>query len=423
MAVRVVREGSFPLVTAMLVVRVGETASPAGQDGLAALTADILEGGTHALSSEALARLLEDIGASYGATTGWDSTAVAVSCMAEHLGEATAILGDIIRTATFASTEFDRCRAQRVATARHRAMDPAAVAADAHARFMYRKGDTYARPLGGTEASLESLASADARTFSRRHYGPGTTALVVVGDLEASEVVAIAEESLGGWDRKTGVGPEPKASPRHREGTVHVVHRPGAVQSEIRVGHLGVSRAVRDYFPLRLLNLVLGGSFSSRLNLNLREKRGFTYGVRSGFAARRGPGPFVVSTAVETSVTGRATAEIVKEIKAIAEHGPSKEEVEAARSYLAGVFPLRMETTGQLASAIAEMVVYDLPQDYFRSYRERIRDVTLEQAIDAGRNHIRAGELCTVVVGDAEAVVSQMEALGIGKVSVHEGFE
>jgi len=183
---------------------------------------------------------------------------------------------------------------------------------------------------------------------------------------------------------------------------------------------MGVHRGVADYFELIVLNLVLGGSFSSRLNLSLRERHGYTYGVRSSFAPRRGPGPFAVSTAVENKVTGAAMGEILREIAALVDAGPTREEVEAATSYLAGVFPLRLETTGQIASRIAEMVVFDLPEDYYRRYRDRVREVTVEQAAEAARRHIRPAELCTVVVGDANAVVPQLEGLGIGPVTVHE---
>ena len=178
---------------------------------------------------------------------------------------------------------------------------------------------------------------------------------------------------------------------------------------------------MEDYFPLIVLNLVLGGAFSSRLNLSLRERHGYTYGVRSFFAPRRGPGPFAVSTAVENELTGAAVGEILNEIESLVEAGPTREEVETATSYLAGVFPLRLETTGQIASRIAEIFVFDLPEDYYRAYRDRVREVGVRQAAAAARRHVRPAELCTVVVGDADSVVPQLEALGaVGPVTVHD---
>ena len=420
MEVRLVSGVPLPVVTAMVVLRAGETAAPSGREGLAVLAGDALEGGTTRLSSRGLARALEDIGASFGAATGWDSTTVAVSCLAENLPDAMPLLAEMVRSPAFEDEEFARYRAQRMATAAQRRMDPGALAADAHARFVFAKGGTYARPVGGTDVSLEGIAAGDARDFVAARYGPAEAALVMVGDVEEAEALAVAEAGLGDWAREVGAVPEPVASPRRRERAVHVVHRAESVQSRIRVGHIGVPRSVEDYFALIVLNLVLGGSFSSRLNLNLRERHGFTYGVRSSFAPRRGPGPFAVSTAVENAVTGAAVGEIFREIEKLVEEGPTADEVEAATSYLAGVFPLRLETTGQIASRIAGMIVYDLPGDYYRSYRDRVREVTVAQVARAARRHVRPGELCTVVAGNANDVVPQLEGLDIGPVSVHE---
>lgn len=418
--VRLVSGVPLPVVTAMVVLRAGETAAPAGREGLAVLAGDALEGGTARLSSRGLARALEDIGASFGAATGWDSTTVAVSCMAEHLPDAMPLLAEMVCSPVFAEEEFERYRAQRLATAAQRRMDPGALAADAHARFVFAEGGTYARPAGGTEASIGRIASGDARDFVAARYGPSEAALVVVGDVEEDEALAVAAAGLGDWSTVVGTVPAPVATPRQRERVVHVVHRAESVQSRIRVGHVGVPRSVEDYFPLIVLNLVLGGSFSSRLNLNLRERHGFTYGVRSSFAPRRGPGPFAVSTAVENAVTGAAVGEIFREVEELVETGPTRDEVGAATSYLAGVFPLRLETTGQIASRIAGMIIHDLPGDYYTTYRDRVREVTAEDAVRAARRHIRPAELCTVVVGNADDVVPQLESLGIGPVRVHE---
>jgi len=420
MEVRLVSGAALPVVTAMVVLKAGETASPAGREGLAVLAGNALEGGTTRLSSRELARALEDIGVGFGASTGWDSTTVAVSCLAEHLPGAMPLLAEMVRSPAFESGGFERYRAQRLATAAQRRMDPAALAADAHARFVFARGGTYARPVGGTETSIGNIDAGAAHGFVATRYGPLQAALVMVGDVAERAALAVAEAGFGDWHRAVPPVPEPVASPRQRERVVHVVHRAESVQSRIRVGHLGVPRSVEDYFALIVLNLVLGGSFSSRLNLNLRERRGFTYGVRSSFAPRRGPGPFAVSTAVENAVTGAAVGEIHREIEDLVEGGPTRKEVEAATSYLAGVFPLRLETTGQIASRIAEMTVYDLPDDYYRSYRDRVGEVTVAHAARAARRHIRPAELCTVVVGDADDVVPQLEGLAIGPVTVHD---
>ena len=419
MGLRVVHNLPGRLVTAMVVLRAGETGVRTGQGGLAVLAGDALEGGTTRLSSRELAGRLEDMGASFGATTGWDYTTVSVSCLAEHLGRAMPLLGEMVRSPAFALEEFQRYRAQRLATATHRRMDPGSLAADSFARFVFGEGGTYGRPLGGTAASLDLLDPVHAREFTASRYGPAQAALVVAGDVESGEALELADRTFGDWDRQVGTPPEAIEEDREREREAHVVHRGESVQSEIRVGHVGVSRFVDDYLPLTTLNLALGGSFGSRLNLNLRERNGFTYGVRSSFATRRGAGPFAISTSVESAVTGAAVREIFKEIEALVELGPTEEEIDTATSYLAGIFPLRMETTGQIASRMAATIVFDLPADYYRDYRDRVRDVTRDQAAEAARRHIRPDELCTVAVGDADEIAPMLETLGVGPVTVH----
>jgi len=206
--------------------------------------------------------------------------------------------------------------------------------------------------------------------------------------------------------------------PATRERRVWVVDRPGSVQSEIRVGHVGVERSNPDVYALSVLNTLLGGAFTSRLNLNLRERNGFTYGVRSRFSLRSRPGSFQVSTAVAGDVTAPAVREILGELERLVEEGPIDDEVVAARDYIAGVFPLRLESTGQVASRIVEQVVFGLPEDYHRTYRDRIRSVTTDEALEVGRRHVRPYEAQVVVVGAAEVVAPALEQLAVGPVEV-----
>jgi zinc protease len=207
-------------------------------------------------------------------------------------------------------------------------------------------------------------------------------------------------------------------SPRFPDRRIVVVDRPGSVQSEIRIGEIGVPRNTPHFFPLQIFNTVLGGAFTSRLMLNLREERGFTYGVRSRFSFRRGAGPFGISMAVATEVTAPAVEEAMKELQALLDEGPAEKEVERARDYMAGVFPLHLETTGQVAARISELKIYDLPDDFFGSYRDRIREVTPAAAAAAGREAIHPEELVVVVAGDAEAVRGPLEELDLGSVEV-----
>lgn len=417
---RIASQSGMPLVTAMAVLDAGETCVDLERAGLAVLAGDALEGGTEIRSGAALARALEGIGAGFGSATGWDSTTVAVSCLPEHLPEALGLLSEMIRLPAFPIEEFERYRSQRLATMGQRAMDPGSLAADHFSRWLYREGDAYGRPLGGTPEGIRDLSPDSVREFVAQRYGPNTAGLVIVGDIEVSEAVAQAEQAFGGWVRQAEAVDPVVATPRTLTKAAHLLPRAGAVQSEIRIGHVGVARGTEDHFPLMAFNMILGGSFTSRLNLNLRERNGFTYGVRSSFAQRRGPGPFSVSTAVDTSVTAAAVGEIMAEIEGLVADGPTEEEVSMARNYLAGVFPLRLETSGQIAARIAETLVYDLPDDYYQTYRDRIREIEVDEVAAAGQRNVRPEGMCTLIVGDTDAVVPEIADMDLGPVAHHK---
>ena len=419
MELRVARLPRLPVVTAVIVMPVGEGELDDSRAGLALLAGESLDGGTRGRSAGELALALESIGATLQLSVGWDATTASLSCLAERLPEALALLAEVVREPGHPASEVERTRDQLLARIRQRSMDPGALAGDWTARLLYADGVPYGRPLGGTVASVSALGAPEASEFARSWYRPAGAAVVLAGDVDPNEGAALVERSFAGWSGRPPARAAALDTPRQRRRTLHLVHRPGAVQSEVRVGHPGVPRGHEDHYALVIANTVLGGAFTSRLNLSLRERHGFTYGVRSRFSMRRGAGPFLVSTAVESDVTAGAVREVLAELEAFAAHGPSEEEVEAARDYVAGVFPLSMETTGQVAGRIAELLVYDLPADYHARYRDRIRAVDTEQARAAAARHVRAREATVVVVGDAERVREPLEALAAGPLEVH----
>lgn len=417
---RVAIMNRLPMVSLNLFMRAGEAALAPGTAGLAVLTADALEGGTKKRSGSELAESLERIGARTSADAGWEGTSIGLSCLAERLPEALAILAEMLLEPAFPEDEVERAREQQLATIRHRAVDPGAMATDfARARY-FAEGVPYARAVDGTVASIEGISSASMHGYADANYRPEDGGLVVVGDVDPGEVRAMVLEHLGGWSGAPATAAAFTAEPATRDRRVWIVHRPGAAQSEIRVGHVGAKRSVPDYYPLSIANMVLGGMFTSRLNLNLRERNGFTYGVRSRFAFRSEPGPFQVSTAVGNDVTAAAVREIVHELHTIVADGPTEEEVAAARDYAAGVFGLRLETAGQVATRVSQLVVYGLPDDHFDRYRDDVRAVTREQAAKAAALHIRPDEVQIVVVGDADVVGDELRALDLGPVEVVE---
>lgn len=455
--VHVIPRSGFPLATVVLAVKAGEACAPAGKGGLPSLCGDALVGGTTSRTASELALAFESVGAGFATATTWDAASATVSCLAEHLPRAMELHAETVQAPAFPSSEFDRCKARQLAAVRQRTMSPAALASDVHARLVFGDGSAYGRPLAGTEDSLAGLQRADAASLAAEWHRPEHAALVVAGDVDVQEATALAERCWGRWrprpvadaetrDDRRGDGasgealPDGRRSPAGRREVrdpagapgeddrkaapagrrITVVHRPGSVQAEIRTGHVGVPRSTSDFIPLQAFNMILGGAFSSRLNLNLRERRGLTYGVRSAFSARRKPGPFYVSTAVDAAAAGLALGEIFREIEELVRDGPTAEEAAATVSYMAGVFPTRFQGLGQVAAAVARLFVYELPPDYYRQYRARVRSVTREDAAEAGRAHVRGDDLRTVVVGDADAVLPELESADAGPVSVHE---
>lgn len=375
--------GDLPVVTAALVLETGVAGEPAEKAGVARLTAAALDAGTDRRAADALAGDLERLGVELDTSTNWDATVVSLTMPRERLAAALEILAEIVRQPAFPEAEVERLRDQQLAAILQRKKQPGALANDMAARFIFSPKTPYARPVVGTTESVRNLNRDDVEAFYRTHFLPNTSALLFVGDIGADGAEGLARDYFGDWPAGAAETPDFDVVPTVDSSEVFVVDRPGAVQSELRMGHIGVPRVHEDYFPLRVMNTLLGGAFTSRLNMTLREKHGFTYGVRSGFAFRRRPGPFMVRTAVASDVTARAVQETLRELRELQSDGAAEEEVTAARDYLRGVLPLKLQTTEQLAARIADLVIYDLPADYFDHYRERIAAVT-----KIGRAHV-----------------------------------
>lgn len=415
---RVLREARVPLVSGCLVLDAGEASLEMEQAGLAVLTGDALQGGTELRSGAELALALECLGTSLNISTGWDATTLSFTCTAERLEPTLALVAEVVRRPAFPLEEVDRVRRQRLAAIRQRLMDPGSLADDEADRVLFPRDHPYHRPLAGTEASIRGVTPEDSREWVAARYRPGRGGLVLVGDLDVADAHRLLKRHFGSWEgtpesRGELVGVVPPA-PR----PIVVVHRPGAVQTELRLVYPGPGRKHPDRLSLQVANAILGGAFTSRLNLNLRERHGFTYGARSNFTHRRRGGLFLLSTAVETRVTAAALRETMGELDRFVTDGPDETEVARARDYLAGVFPLRMETTGQLAARIAELLIYDLPMDEYHRYRDRVREVTREGALEAFRTHVDPASIPIVLCADADAVTGELEGLGLGPVEV-----
>lgn len=415
----VAQQGRLPLITAGVVLDAGGHVEPAGAEGVARLAAAALDVGTGTRSAGEIAWAIEHLGAELDVEPGWDALNVRITVPAERMESALELLAEIVLSPTFPENEVQRLRDQQLASILQRRKEPGGLATDVTPRFLYRAGSRYARPLIGTQRSVARLERAGVAAFHAQRFVPGTSALTFTGDVDTGRAQELAERFFGDW---RGGKPEPKTlelAPFAEDQLILVVDRPGAVQSELRIGHIGLPRSHPDYFPVVMANTVLGGAFTSRLNLNLRERHGYTYGATSRFAFRRQAGPFLISTAVGTDVTAAAIKETLHEARRFCEAGPSAQEADAARDYLIGLLPLRLQTTAQLARSLAEVFVHDLPRDYIQTYRDQLMGVGLEDVKRVAREHIRPERFAIVVVGDAEQVVSPLCDLGIGTVEVH----
>jgi zinc protease len=422
LAFRVARSTRFPLVTVSLLLDAGEALLPSSRAGHAVLTGSSLEGGTRNRTGPELAEALEGIGAGLSVSTGWDATAVTLTCVAERLPEAMGLLAEAVLEPAFPPEEVERLRDQRLAAIKQRRMDPGSLAEDSSVRFFFGPEVPYHRPLAGAPGSVEGFGPEDARAFTAARFKPGGAGLVVVGDVEPSEIETLTQRTFGSWSGAADEEGEFDSVPLQSENKIVIVDRPGAVQSEIRIGQVGAAHSSPHFFPLQVFNAVLGGAFTSRLMLNLREKQGFTYGIRSRFAFRRKAGPFAISTAVATEVTAQAVRETMRELVGLLDEGPTEDEAARARDYIAGVFPLRLETTSQVAARIGELLVYDLPDDFHSTYRDRIRAVTPEAALEAGRAVLRPSEMVAIVVGDTKEIRGPLEELSMGPVELASPF-
>ena len=408
----------LPVVSVVAVVRAGATCDPAGAAGLAQLTARALTEGAADLDAVALTERIERLGATIDAGADWDAALVSMTTLAGRLEEAFALFADVLVRPGFPEREVERLKQERLADLLHQETEPRGLADDAFARAVYAHDSRYALAEGGSKRTVPTLGVAAVRRFHAERYRPGATTLVVAGDVDADAAAVLVERLLGGWTGEAAAVPAADDRPAADTRRVIVVAKPDAPQSEVRVGHVGVPRAHPDYFPLVVMNAILGGLFNSRVNLNLREVHGYTYGAHSGFDWRVQAGPFAVGSAVKSDVTDAAVREILAEVARIRDEPVGDDELSLATSYLDGVFPIRYETTSAIAGALANLEIYGLDATYFETYRDRVRAVTAADVQRVARERLRPDELQVVVVGDPATVRGPLAALGLGPLSV-----
>ncbi len=408
------------LVTASLSLPMGAVDEPADRGGVTVLAARSLTEGTLRRDAIALVEEAERLGASLRSEAGWDATVVGVDVPVERLPAALALLAEVAREPAFPPREVERLRDQRLNDLLQARADPGRRAEEEYLATIYDPATPYARPAGGARATVAGLDDAAAAAAYRTWAGFDRAALVVGGDLSGIDLPAVLEPLLGDLAPAPGAAAPstPVVAGRLDRPAVRLVHRPGSVQSELRVGHPGLPRRIPDYHAVAVMSAILGGLFNSRLNMKLREEKGYTYGAGAGFDMRRFAGPFTARAAVNTEATAPALADLLAELHRMRETPPTDDELRAARDYLVGVFPLRFETPGPVVSAVGGLVTYGLPDDELDRYRPAVEAVTAADVLAAARAHLDLERLGVVIVGDADRIAADVEALGIGEIEV-----
>jgi predicted Zn-dependent peptidase len=404
-----------PLVSATLVFRIGAADEPAELAGATVLAARALTEGTERYDAVALVEAAERLGAAIHVEAGWDAFQASVDVPASRLGPALELLAEVVEHPTFPEHEIERLRDERLNDILQARAEPRRRADEALIAAIYAPESPYHRPAAGIAETVGALGRDAVRSVYRRGLDPSTMTLIVAGDLGGLDMPGLAERLMGGWSQapeaSTAGRPVDAASAIGRH--VRVIHRPGSVQSELRIGHVGAPRRIEDFHAVSVLSSILGGLFNSRLNRKLREEKGYTYGASAGFDLRRASGPFTARAAVGTAVTAAAVVDTLEQLERIREAPVEESELVAARDYLVGVFPLRFETPGPVAAALSGMVVHGLPDDELARYRPAIEAVTVDDVAAAAQKRIRPDRLAMVMVADADVVAVDLEAAGL----------
>jgi zinc protease len=436
-----VRRARLPIVDIRIQLEGGATLQGPDRAGLAAYAADMLDEGTASRSALELADEVDRLGAILSTTASHDASTVRLTVLRPRLEPALELMADVVLSPVFAEADLERVRSERRTRVLQQLDQPGVQAGNALDAVLFGAAHPYGQPLLGTLESLEALRREDVLSLYAAQYRPSRATVIAVGDVTEEDLRSMLEARFGPWregplDEAVQPPPGPgeperaastaraaapaPATAAARGRTLYIVDRPGAAQSEIRVGRVAVDRRTDDYFPLVVLNTVLGGSFTSRLNLVLREEKGYTYGAGSRFAMRRLPGPFVASSAVHTPVTDSAVVEFVREIERLTDEPVPAEELERAKNYVALRLAEQFETTSDVADRMAEVVLHDLPDDFFDGYTAAVLAVTASDVQRAARAHLDAREMAIVVVGDRAAIEEPLRRLELGDVIVLE---
>lgn len=416
---RTVEHASIPVVAMVLVVRGGLGADPPSQEGLAALTADLADEGTPDLSALEVSDALSRIGADYDVEVGSDATAFSMVTLTRFADRGAGLLADITTRPAMREEDFSRIRQQRLDRLMQLRTVPQVLAERAFDHLLYGS-HPYGHLAIGSATALAGIDLEQVRRFHGAVFQPSRASLVIVGSLPHDELRAVGERAFGGWRDaassttvQSAADIEPPSSSVVRRA---VVPRDGAAQSELRIGHLSARRSTPDYSALLVMNAILGGQFVSRVNLKLREEKGFTYGAYTGFDWRRGLGPFSLEASVHTGSTAEAVTDSLRELEDIrGARPPAPEEMTLAKASLTLGYPRGFETAEQVARSVASHALHGLPDTYFEEFVPKISAITIDDVVRVAGRYIDPSRLTTLVVGDYEQIGPSLDRLGLGE--------
>jgi predicted Zn-dependent peptidase len=412
-----VEHRAVPLVSLLVLVRRGASADPPGEEGLAAIVGDLLDEGCGDLDALELHEALGRIGAQLETEVGSDATLLGLTVLSRFAERGVALVAEMIRNPRLDVRDFERVRDLRLNRLVQIRDMPPALADRAFTELVYGP-HPYGHLAIGSESGLRAMDNDSVRAFHAAAYVPADVTVIAAGDGTHEALASLVERGFGSWAATGPRLPDDAAlvEPPVAATRLAVLHRAGAAQSELRIGHMSVARSHPDYLTLLVLNMILGGQFVSRINMNLREDKGYTYGARTGFEARRGPGPFLLQASVQSEATADAIRESIGEIAAIRGERPvTRAELETGRAALTLGYPRNFETAEQVARAAAQMALHDLPDDYYSTFVPRVLAIDEQQVTRAAAQHLDPARLLTVVVGDRDRIEPGLIPLELGK--------
>ena len=419
----VVEDHSLPIVQANMVVKSGWASDPADRPGTASLTAELLDEGTADRDALAIAGEAKRLAAALDTNSFFDGSGVNLNVLKRNLEPALDLMADVVMNPTFPEEELERQRRIYLGRIQQEAKQPQQAAFKSFLRLLYGAEHPYGQPFtgSGTTVAIQAITREDLLGYYRAHYVPGNAALTMVGDVTPAEARRAATAAFGSWQGGAAAAAEAPAAEPVSGTTIYIVDKPGAPQSVVVVGNVAIRRADPDYVAFEVMNNAFGGKFASRINLNLREDKGYSYGARAIFVPTRGDGPYMVFAPVQSQSTSESVVEIVRELGEVVGSRPiTAEELSEAQGNLIKGFPQQFETVGGVAVQLSEMVRYGLPDDEWSRRLESIQSVTAEEATKAAKDRVDPEDLLIVVVGDRAQIEPGLRDLGLGEVKTFD---